>query len=237
MSLIAIFETARGPIRVELAPDKAPLTVANFVNLAKRGFYDGLSFHRVIADFMVQGGCPEGTGTRRPGLPLRGRDQQRPAPRPRRAVDGQCRPEHQRQPVLHHPRRRPPGSTASTPCSARSIEGMDVVDAVKQGDTIERVKIEGDADAVLAAKADRVAEWNKILAADPAAAAGRRPRPPCSARLPVTQRKRVEHPRHLRRVARVVVLARRDEDRQCQALARVRRQRDQALVLQALPTS
>ena len=67
MSLIAHFDTDRGPIRVELAADKAPLTVANFVNLAQRGFYDGLSFHRVIADFMIQGGCPLGTGTGGPG--------------------------------------------------------------------------------------------------------------------------------------------------------------------------
>ena len=58
MSLTAIFDTARGPIRVELLADKAPLTVANFVNLARRGFYDGLAFHRVIPDFVIQGGCP-----------------------------------------------------------------------------------------------------------------------------------------------------------------------------------
>ena len=67
MSLYANFDTDRGPVRVELYPDKAPLTVANFVNLAKRGFYDGLNFHRVIKDFMVQGGCPQGTGTGGPG--------------------------------------------------------------------------------------------------------------------------------------------------------------------------
>ena len=67
MSLIAHFDTDRGPIRIELHADKAPLTVANFVNLAQRGFYDGLVFHRVIADFMVQGGCPEGSGRGGPG--------------------------------------------------------------------------------------------------------------------------------------------------------------------------
>ena len=67
MSLYANFETDRGPVRVELYPEKAPLTVANFVNLAKRGFYDGLNFHRVIKDFMIQGGCPQGTGTGGPG--------------------------------------------------------------------------------------------------------------------------------------------------------------------------
>ncbi|MCA1715239.1 MAG: peptidylprolyl isomerase, partial [Gammaproteobacteria bacterium] len=67
MSLTTTFDTDRGPIRVELAADKAPLTVANFVNLVRRGYYDGLDFHRVIPDFMVQGGCPQGTGTGGPG--------------------------------------------------------------------------------------------------------------------------------------------------------------------------
>ena len=65
--LIAVFTTARGVIRVRLTPDQTPLTVANFVNLARRGYYDGLSFHRVIPDFMIQGGCPEGSGRGGPG--------------------------------------------------------------------------------------------------------------------------------------------------------------------------
>ncbi|MEO7251206.1 MAG: peptidylprolyl isomerase, partial [Arenimonas sp.] len=64
---IATFKTSRGPIRLRLHGDKTPLTVANFVNLAKRGYYDGLNFHRVIPDFMVQGGCPQGSGTGGPG--------------------------------------------------------------------------------------------------------------------------------------------------------------------------
>jgi len=67
MSLIATFDTTQGPIKVELFADKAPLTVANFVNLVKHGFYDGLVFHRVIPDFMIQGGCPKGQGTGGPG--------------------------------------------------------------------------------------------------------------------------------------------------------------------------
>ena len=67
MALTATIDTDRGPITLELFPEKAPLTVANFVNLATRGFYDGLNFHRVINDFMVQGGCPQGTGTGGPG--------------------------------------------------------------------------------------------------------------------------------------------------------------------------
>ena len=71
MSLTAHFDTSRGLIKVELFADKAPLTVANFVNLAQRGFYDGLNFHRVIADFMVQGGCPQGSGRSPPPCPPR----------------------------------------------------------------------------------------------------------------------------------------------------------------------
>ena len=66
-NLTATFATSKGPIHVELYADKAPVTVANFVNLARRGFYNGLSFHRVIPDFMVQGGCPEGSGRGGPG--------------------------------------------------------------------------------------------------------------------------------------------------------------------------
>ncbi len=65
--LTATIKTAKGDINLKLFPDKAPLTVLNFVNLSKRGFYNGLNFHRVIPDFMIQGGCPLGTGTGGPG--------------------------------------------------------------------------------------------------------------------------------------------------------------------------
>ncbi len=164
MSLIATFDTPRGPIRVELAADKAPLTVANFVNLAKRGFYDGLSFHRVIPDFMVQGGCPEGSGRGGPGY--RFEDE---------TING-----------LKHDRgvlamaNAGPNTNGSQfyithiktdwldgkhTVFGKVIEGLDVVDAIKQGDAITSVKIEGDADAAMAAHAVRVGEWNKILAA------------------------------------------------------------------------
>ena len=65
--LTATINTTKGTIRLTLFPDKAPLTVLNFVNLSKKGFYDGLTFHRVIPDFMIQGGCPTGNGTGGPG--------------------------------------------------------------------------------------------------------------------------------------------------------------------------
>ena len=162
MSLIATFETDRGPIRIQLEPEKAPLTVANFANLAKRGFYDGLNFHRVINDFMVQGGCPQGTGTGGPGY----------------------RFEDETSNGLSHDRgvlsmaNAGPGTNGSqffithVPCPwlngkhtvfGKVLEGMDVVDSIKQGDKIKSVKLEGDVDAAIAAKTDRVADWNKTL--------------------------------------------------------------------------
>jgi cyclophilin family peptidyl-prolyl cis-trans isomerase len=63
----ATLHTSEGDVEVELFPDDAPKTVENFTKLASEGFYDGLIFHRVIPDFMIQGGCPLGTGTGGPG--------------------------------------------------------------------------------------------------------------------------------------------------------------------------
>ena len=63
----AIIKTNKGNINIDLYDDKVKLTVSNFVNLSKRGFYNKLTFHRVIDDFMIQGGCPIGTGTGDPG--------------------------------------------------------------------------------------------------------------------------------------------------------------------------
>ena len=166
MSLIAHFDTDRGPIRVELAADKAPLTVANFVNLARRGFYDGLNFHRVIPDFMIQGGCPLGTGTGGPGYTFKDE------PHPELTFD---------KPYLLAMANAGPNTNGSqffithvaTPwldgkhtVFGKVLEGQEVVDSIKQGDIIRSVKIEGDADAALAAKADRVAEWNTTLDAN-----------------------------------------------------------------------
>lgn len=65
--LTAVMNTSRGSIRLRLQAKEAPLTVANFVNLALRGYYDDLIFHRVIPDFMIQGGCPQGSGRGGPG--------------------------------------------------------------------------------------------------------------------------------------------------------------------------
>ena len=67
----AIMETSKGTINLELFDADAPGTVKNFTDLAKKGFYNGLNFHRVISDFMIQGGCPTGTGTGGPGYKIK----------------------------------------------------------------------------------------------------------------------------------------------------------------------
>ena len=162
MSLIATFETDRGPIRIQLEPEKAPLTVANFANLAKRGFYDGLNFHRVINDFMVQGGCPQGTGTGGPGYKFE--DEARNGLGHERGVLSMANAgpaTNGSQFFITHV--ATPWLDGKHTVFGKVVEGLDAVDAVKQGDSIKSVTIEGDADAALAARADRVAEWNKAL--------------------------------------------------------------------------
>ena len=159
------FTTNRGPIRLRLHDDKAPITVANFVNLARRGFYDGLSFHRVISDFMVQGGCPLGTGTGNPGYKFE--DEFDPSLK------------HNKPGVLSMANSGPRTNGSqffithgATPWldGKHSVFGevldahdQKVVNAIKQGDTIEKVTVEGDVDALLASQADRVKEWNAVL--------------------------------------------------------------------------
>ena len=162
--LTAVISTPRGVIRVRLTPEQTPATVANFVNLAKRGYYDGLSFHRVIPDFMIQGGCPEGSGRGGPGY---------------RFADEIV-------PSLHHERgvlsmaNAGPATNGSqffithiaTPwldgkhTVFGKVEGAGdqaVVDAIRGGDAIQSITIEGDATALLASQQAQVERWNSVL--------------------------------------------------------------------------
>jgi hypothetical protein len=112
----AVIKTSKGDIRVKLYANDAPKTVANFVSLSKKGFYDGLTFHRVIKPFMIQAGCPRGDGTGGARLQLRGRVQ--PAQDSRRhSGDGKRRAQHQRQPVFHRHRE----SAAASGWQAHSV--------------------------------------------------------------------------------------------------------------------
>ncbi|SCY07166.1 peptidylprolyl isomerase [Desulfoluna spongiiphila] len=163
--LTAVFKTSKGDIRLTLFADQTPYTVANFTNLAKRGFYNGLSFHRVINDFMVQGGCPLGTGTGGPGY---------------RFDDEFVNSLRHERPGILSMANAGPGTNGSqffithvpTPWldgkhsvfgSVVSQADMDVVNSIVMGDEITSVTIEGDTDALFEKCADKLAEWNNVL--------------------------------------------------------------------------
>ena len=103
----ATLHTNHGPIEIELHDAEAPKTVANFTKLAGEGFYDGLIFHRVIPDFMIQGGDPTGTGTGGPGYTFEDEFNDHKVERGALAM-ANAGPEHERQPVLHRHSRRLP---------------------------------------------------------------------------------------------------------------------------------
>ena len=129
----ATLHTNYGPVKLELFDEDALKTVDNFLKLSRDGYYDGLIFHRVIKDFMIQGGCPEDRH-RRAGLRVRGRDQ--PAQdRPRRPGDGQPRAGHQRQPVLHRHQGRGVWLDGKHTVFGRVVDGMDSVDSIENVET------------------------------------------------------------------------------------------------------
>ena len=164
MSLVAVIETNKGTIRLNLYPDETPMTVANFVNLAQRGFYDGLSFHRVIEDFIIQGGCPQGTGTGGPGY--RFADEfvdslRHDAPGKFSMANAGPGTNGSQFFITHVP--TPWLDDAHTIFGA--VEGDDdqaVVNAIGQGDHIVSVTVEGDTEGLLAS-VEQVAEWNSVL--------------------------------------------------------------------------
>jgi len=147
-------QTKRGSITIEMFEDEAPNTVANMISLIERGYYDGLNFHRVIPDFMIQGGCPNGTGTGGPGYDF----------------DDECAPNrrHDSAGVLSMANSGP-GTNGSqffithgpTPhldgkhtVFGKVTEGQEVVDEIKQGDVMQTL--------VVLQKRDRVYEVEKL---------------------------------------------------------------------------
>jgi peptidyl-prolyl cis-trans isomerase B (cyclophilin B) len=162
--ILAEMNTSKGVIHIRLYPQQAPVTVANFVNLAKRGFYDGLSFHRVIDDFMIQGGCPLGSGTGGPGYKF----------------EDECTPELRHDaPGKLSMANAGPGTNGSqffithveTPWldgkhtvfgSVVSDDDQAVVNSIAGGDSIVSVTITGG-DDLLEQQAARVSQWNAKL--------------------------------------------------------------------------
>lgn len=164
--LTAVFETSKGKINVTLFASKVPLTVANFVNLAKRGYYDGLAFHRVIENFMIQGGCPYGNGTGGPGY--RFEDEIDPSlkhSKPGMLSMANAGPATNGSQffITHVPTDWLDGKHAVFGEVVSSAD-QDVVNSIAGGDKLVSVTIEGDAAALLEKMSDRVAEWNAALA-------------------------------------------------------------------------
>ncbi|MEE9405235.1 MAG: peptidylprolyl isomerase [Algisphaera sp.] len=138
----ATFDTTRGTIRLELFVADCPETTGNFIKLAKDGFYDGLKFHRVIPDFMIQGGCPQGTGTGDPGYKF---DDEKSA----------LAKKHDGPGILSMANSGPntngsqffithgatPHLNGKHGVFGKVIEGQDVVNSVKQGDVINTLTI------------------------------------------------------------------------------------------------
>ncbi len=138
---VATFETNKGTIRIELFADKTPKTVENFEQLCEKKYYDGLTFHRVIPDFMIQGGCPEGTGTGGPGYKFE--DEFHPDLR------------HDGPGVLSMANAGPntngsqffithlatPHLDGKHSVFGKVIEGQDVVDSIEKGDKMETVRV------------------------------------------------------------------------------------------------
>ena len=159
--LIANITTSKGVIKIKLTPEKTPLTVANFVNLSKRGFYNGLTFHRVISDFMIQGGDPLGNGTGGPGYRFQDEfDSSLKHNRPGTLSMANAGPNtNGSQFFITHV--ATPWLDGKHAVFGYVEEGQDVVENVRQGDKIEKLEIQGDTSKVLSIK--EVATWNKIL--------------------------------------------------------------------------
>ncbi len=163
--LIANFDTSKGTIKVKLFADKVPMTVASFVNLAQRGFYKDLNFHRVINDFMVQGGCPLGTGTGEPGYRFEDEfDQSLVHDAPGKLSMANAGPGTNGSQffITHIPCPWLDGKHAVFG-EVVSQEDMDIVNNIAQGDSINNITIEGDTSDLLASQQDKVDEWNAAL--------------------------------------------------------------------------
>ena len=159
--LTALIETNRGEIEIELQPQAAPTSVANFVNLALRGYYDGLIFHRVENRFMVQTGDPEGTGRGGPGYRFRGETNLRHN-RPGTVSTANAGPgtDGSQFFITHLPT---PHLDGMHSVFGRVTRGQDVVNAIRRGDTMERVTISGDYSGVYERRREELEEWNRVL--------------------------------------------------------------------------
>lgn len=158
-----ILKTDKGDIEGTIYASKTPMTAANYLNLAKRGYYNGLRFHRVIPNFMIQGGDPTGTGSGGPGYKF----------------GDECRPDlkHNRA-GLFSMANAGPGTNGSqffvthVPTDwldgkhtvfGEVTKGQDVVNAIKQGDKIKSIEVLDSTDDLFAAQKANLDKWNAVL--------------------------------------------------------------------------
>lgn len=163
--LTAVIETSKGKIRLKLFSEQAPFTVANFANLAQRDYYKGLTFHRVISDFMIQGGCPLGTGTGGPGYDFH---------------DEFVSDLKHNKPGLLSMANSGPNTNGSqffithvpTPWLDQkhtifgeviSSDDQDVVNQIVQNDTILNITIDGDLAELKKKTQSKIDQWNEVL--------------------------------------------------------------------------
>ena len=163
--LTAVIETDKGTIRLRLFADQTPITVGNFVNLARRGYYNNLNFHRVISDFMIQGGCPEGDGRGGPGYRFQdefvaGLRHNKPGILSMANAGSQTNGSqffitHVQTPWLddHH----------TVFGEVLSESDQDVVNRIAQGDKIRSISIEGDISELMESIKSLVDKWNAVL--------------------------------------------------------------------------
>lgn len=158
-----ILKTDKGDIHLDVFAAQTPVTAASFLNLAKRGYYDGITFHRVISDFMIQGGDPTGSGAGGPGY---------------RFEDEIVEDLRHDRPGILSMANAGPGTNGSqffithgpTPhldgrhtVFGAVTEGQDVVNSIRQDDKIVTIEVLDPTDALFEKNADRIAEWNKVL--------------------------------------------------------------------------
>lgn len=151
--------TNKGDLDITTFPDDAPVTVTSFLHLASRGFYDGLTFHRVIPNFMIQGGCPTGTGTGGPSYKF----------------ECECKPNrrHDKPGILSMANAGPntngsqffithlptPHLDGKHTVFGEVTSGQDVVNSIKGNDTIKSITIHGCTDELFKEHADRIKDW------------------------------------------------------------------------------
>ena len=138
---VATITTNKGTIRIQLFDDKAPKTCANFEKLTGEGFYDGLKFHRVIEQFMIQGGCPQGTGTGGPGYTFEDEfhpDLKHDGPGVLSMANSGPNPNGSQFFITHV---ATPWLDNKHSVFGRVIEGQDVVNAIQMGDVMQKVVV------------------------------------------------------------------------------------------------